>query len=121
MGAVEIEVRCCCSPQKLLGFLLVNEQFAKSGLVVECPDGRRFPADKITRIADGNKAFSYVALKSEHSTVDELAESMPGFRAAEAHEIERDALWPNGLHDYRPHGCLEREVVPPKFEALLLK
>jgi len=56
---MRLEVRCCCQPRKLLGWLDVPERLAKAGTVI------RFVVDEGLRDQNGAPHYSQLALPVE--------------------------------------------------------
>jgi hypothetical protein len=93
MSRIKIEVRCCCQPQKLLGWLPVDPKDVRRGAVIKfiIPPFATFPADEtvtvtpLARVAlpvehfhPGGFASYYPALKSEETPIEVLGR-IPGF------------------------------------------
>ena len=86
---MKMEVRCCCTPRKLLGWLDVKEglrpgdvanfMLMEKRLTLEGDTSGKFEVVQlpIQRIAEGSK--SWLALKSEETPIEKLRK-IPGFK-----------------------------------------
>lgn len=98
---VRLEVRCCCQPQKLLGWLTVPYVVPGRDVLIKRPDGTvtALPVQMISmpmfsvsedvlrealeslRLGEPVRMLNYPAIKAEGMTVDQLRD-VPGFVAA---------------------------------------
>lgn len=93
IGTIRLEVRCCCDPSKLLGYLQVPARLAYTGAKIGIPvleglllEAGQEPRAQYGRIdlevgrvcAEGERGEGHLAVKSNDTSIEALRK-IPGF------------------------------------------